>query len=73
MYNMTEDYLSTKEVAEILGVTTMTVSRYVKKGFFPGTKKNDPTTENSPFRIPRAAVEKFQESQVISPEKEVQP
>ena len=67
MYNMSEDYLSTKEVAEILNVTNMTISRFVRKGLLPGTIKIDPTSKNSPYRIPRKAVELFQEKQVISP------
>jgi predicted site-specific integrase-resolvase len=69
---MTQDYLTSQEVAEMLGVTVMTVGRYIKKGLLPGTKRTDPTAKKSPYRIPREAAEKFRAAQIISPEPETE-
>lgn len=64
---MTDEDLTTKEVAEILKCTTMTVTEFVKRGHFPGARKMDPTRRNSPLRIPRAEVLAYQEKQLVSP------
>ena len=62
-------YLTTEQVAEILDVSNVTVTRMIGRGNFPGTIKIDPTRKNSGFRIPRKAVEEFQKLQVVTPEK----
>jgi predicted DNA-binding transcriptional regulator AlpA len=67
--DMTEQYLKTKEVASLLKCSTVQVQRYVKRGHFPGTYQLDPTMKTSPFLIPLSAVEQFQKSRIITPEK----
>ena len=66
---MADEYLSTEQVAEMLNCSKVTVTRLVKRGHFPGTRKFDPTRKNSVLSIPKIAVEEFIKSQVISPEK----
>lgn len=64
---MTDDLLTTAEVAEMLKCSVRTVNNYVTRGHFPNARKMDPTRENSPLRIPRADVLAFQESQRVKP------
>jgi len=47
--------ITTKEAAEMLGVTTVTVTRYVDKGDLEGYKVN-PRRSNSPLRIYKDSV-----------------
>ena len=49
--------LTTPQVAEMCGVTTMTVTRWIKEGYFPGVQKGLGLT--SPYRIPADEVEAF--------------
>ncbi len=49
------EYLSTKEVAELFNVTIMTVSRWIKNGQLPNSYKNK-LAPGKPWRIPKAAV-----------------
>jgi excisionase family DNA binding protein len=67
MGNMPEEYLTTKEAAEMLGCSIVHVTRLVKQGYFPGTRKFNPLRRNSGLRIPRQAVEAFLEKQVVTP------
>lgn len=67
MRNMSEQYLTTKEVAEKLGCSIVHVTRLVKQGLFPGTRKFNPTRKNSALSIPTDAVDAFIASQVITP------
>ena len=69
---MDEEYLSSMEVAKILGCSKSYVTILVKQGFFPGTKKLNPSRLTSPLRIPRKAVEKYQEMQIVSPKPTLQ-
>jgi len=64
---METDLLTTKQVAEMLNCSTMTVTKLVKRGHFPGARKFDPTRKNSPLKIPYAEVIAYQEKQLISP------
>jgi excisionase family DNA binding protein len=66
--NMADDYLTTKEVSEILGCSNVHVTRLVKQGYFPGTRKFNPARKNSGLRIPREAVDAFVKAQVVTPE-----
>lgn len=65
---MTDEYLTTKEVSEKLGCSIVHVTRLVKQGCFPGTRKFNPARKNSGLRIPREAVDAFIQAQVVSPE-----
>jgi excisionase family DNA binding protein len=49
--------LTTPRVAEMCGVTTMTVTRWIKEGYFPGVQKG--LGKTSPYRIPQDEVEAF--------------
>jgi excisionase family DNA binding protein len=69
---MANDYLTTNEVAELIGCSAVHVTRLVKNGRFPGTRKFDVTRKNSALKIPRVAVEAFIASQVISPDIELE-
>lgn len=57
-----EKLLTTTEVAEELGVTAVSVQRWIRQGHFPGAHKIGPG-RNSPYRIPEAALEEFREKQ----------
>jgi predicted DNA-binding transcriptional regulator AlpA len=69
MYNMSDEYLTTKQVSEIIGLSQTHVSRLVQDGKFPGAKKLNPTSKNSPIRIPKSSVDAFVSAQVITPRK----
>lgn len=58
-------YLKTNEVAERFGVDPRTVLRWVKSGYFPGTKKLNPLAKNSPLLIPEKSVVEFEEKQTL--------
>jgi predicted DNA-binding transcriptional regulator AlpA len=62
---MTSDLLTTSQVAELLGCSVRAVVKYTQRGHFPNARKMDPTKKNSPLRIPRADVEKYQKLQLI--------
>ena len=61
------EYLTTKQVAKMLGCHFITVAKLIKRGRFPGARKFDPQARTSPYRIPREAVEAFMKSQVVTP------
>jgi excisionase family DNA binding protein len=69
---MTDDeYLTSSQVAIMLNCHVTTVAKLVKQGKFPGTRKFNPSGRTSPYSIPRSAVEKFMQSQlVVAPDKE---
>lgn len=68
MVCMDNEFLTTKEVSEMLQCSDVHVTKLVKRGHFPGTRKMDPTRKNSALRIPRQAVELFMQSQIVTPE-----
>jgi predicted DNA-binding transcriptional regulator AlpA len=68
MRNMTNEYLTTKQVAEIIGCSVVHVTRLVKQGSFPGTRKFNPARKNSALSIPKVSVDAFVQAQVITPE-----
>ncbi len=53
--------LTTRQVAERLEVTLRTVQRWVDIGRFPGAYRLDPDANRSPYLIPVADVEAFEE------------
>lgn len=52
------EFFSMADVAARYGVEKSTVSRWIDEGFFPGAEKKGPY-QNSPYRIPAAAVDHF--------------
>jgi len=52
-----EDYVSTNEAAEVLGVSTRTVQRWARDGRFPNARQISPDTPGSPWLIPLADLE----------------
>ena len=65
---MITNYLTSKQAAELLGCSTMTITRLVKDGRFPGARKLNAAKKGSPLRIPRIAVEEYLKSQIVTPE-----
>lgn len=65
-----ENYISTSEAAERLGVTQRTIARWVSKGCFPGAIKVNPQFKHSPYLIPVSAIEEFEASREIGTEGE---
>ncbi len=65
---MTDEWLTTKQVAALLDVHPATVSDWVSRGFFPGSKKLNPMGKNSHYRVPRQSVESFIKAQTVTPE-----
>ena len=55
---MDEPDMTTKEVADLLRVTKVTVTRWIEAGEFPGAYKAGPS-KSSPYRIPRQSVNAF--------------
>jgi excisionase family DNA binding protein len=53
------DTLTAPQAAEICGVTSKTIHRWIKAGYFPGARKGPGRT--SGYRIPRGEVEAFVE------------
>ena len=53
--------LTTREVADRLGVTPRAVQAWIKKGKFPNAYKLDPDGRTSPYRIPESDVVSFEE------------
>ena len=58
---MTEErFYSVQEVAQRYNVTTQTIRRWIDGGLFPGTVKQNPLTDNSPFVIPQSGIEHYE-------------
>jgi excisionase family DNA binding protein len=55
-------YLSTREVAAILNVTRMTISRLYRLGFFPNAIRTSPG-KTAGLRIPQEDLENYIKSQ----------
>lgn len=64
---MTAAFLTTAEAAEVLGVSTHTVIRYIKSGTLPAA----PLPKGSPYRIPRRAIEAMVDVDPVAPEPEL--
>ena len=56
-----ESMLSTKQVAERLGVDITTVIQWIKQGRFPNVFKVNPFGLTSPYRIPEKDILAFEE------------
>ena len=54
-----EELLTCAEVAEHLGVTIATISRWVRAGYFPNAWRINPHGHKSEWRIPKKDVEAF--------------
>jgi len=52
----TDNLLTTKEAADMLGVSDQTVINWIKDGVFPNAYKLNPKKSNSPIRIPKGDV-----------------
>ena len=57
--------MTTRQIAELLGVHPTTVSDWVARGAFEGARKLNPTGKNSHYRVPRKSVEAFIDAQVV--------
>lgn len=53
---MTDKYFTVQEVAAQKRVTSKTVTRWIKRGLLPGSRKKGPF-ENSPYEIPQSAID----------------
>lgn len=52
-----KETLTTSQIADMCGVTSRTVNRWVRAGYFPGAQRGPGRT--SPYRIPKEEVETF--------------
>lgn len=59
-----DNHLTVRQAAELLGCSTRTIQGWVHAGLFPGTFKLNPEKHNSPYRIPAAAVQNFQNRRI---------
>ena len=57
--HMTTIELTTKQAAEVLGVSARTIQAWHEKGEFPHAYKLNPDARNSPLRIPRSDVDNY--------------
>ncbi|MFW2384043.1 MAG: helix-turn-helix domain-containing protein [Acidimicrobiales bacterium] len=57
-------FLSTKEAAEVVGVSATTIRRRIEGGAYPGARRMDPDDPASPWRIPASDVIRTQLSGV---------
>lgn len=56
--------LTTKEVADRLGVTPRAVQKWIGQGKFPNAYKLDPDGATSPYRVPENDVVSFEERRI---------
>ena len=61
---MSQKVLSVTETATRLGVHRNTVLLWIRQGEFPAAYPNNPSKDNSPFRIPETDVEAFEAKRV---------
>jgi hypothetical protein len=61
-----DEYITTAEVAVMLKCTCTYITVLVKHGHFPNTIKTDPSRCNSPLRILRSDVDKYQGKKILS-------
>ena len=62
-----DGYVRIKKAAEMLGVSSRTITRWIHKRYFDGVIKNDPGAETGSFYlIPEESVEKFHEKRKTS-------
>ena len=57
---MSRNQLTTKQVAQRLGVSKRTVINLLERGRFPSAYKVDPESKNSPWIIPTKEVDAFE-------------
>lgn len=57
---MSEVFYTAAEAAERLGVSKVTVIRWIELGQFPGAHKSNPALKNSPWRIAAKTVADFE-------------
>ena len=55
------EYYGTKEASEILGLAQSTISKKCREGVFAGAEQD---AKNSPWRIPKKAVEQYKKKKV---------
>lgn len=61
--NNTPKEYTLQEVADLFGVSRMTIIRWYRSGHFPNARKKNPfAAYNSPTLIPSGDVEKFEKS-----------
>ena len=56
---MPDEYLSVAQVAEVMGLHTNTIRKYIRTGIIPAIKLGE--HRNSPFRVSRGALERKME------------
>lgn len=54
-----EKFLTTPEVAELLGVTQACINVWLRAGDFPNAHRINPMRAHSPWRVPRSDVDAF--------------
>lgn len=54
-----EKFLTTPEVAKLLGVTQACVNVWLRAGDFPNAHRINPMRAHSPWRVPRSDVDEF--------------
>jgi len=59
------EFMTTGQVARLLGVSKVTVLRYVKEGRFPGTTKERNGLQPECYRIPASAVLPIAEARAV--------
>lgn len=57
--NEEEKFLTTPEVAKLLGVTQACVNVWLRGGDFPNAHRINPMRAHSPWRVPRSDVDEF--------------
>lgn len=57
---MDDEFVSVDEAAKMLGMSSRTVSRWVKQGYFPNAQKKNPfAARGSAYEIPKSDIEVF--------------
>ena len=54
-----EKLLTSEEVADLLGVTVASISRWVRNGYFPNAWRINPHGKKSEWRIPKKDIDAF--------------
>lgn len=53
-------FYSVQEVAERYRVSPQTIRRWIDDGLFPGSVKQNPLTNNSPYVIPQSGIDHYE-------------
>ncbi len=58
---MNQTFYTVEQVAARYNVSPRTITRWIKSGLLPGSRKQNPMGLRSPYQIPQSAIDHYEE------------